>query len=140
MSQTLRSIMRADPVTIETDEPVSRAAELMRDHDIGDVLVLEEGTLVGILTDRDIVVRAVASHEGSLATVPCGSICSDHVVRLGPEDTFDDAATVMADNALRRVPVVENERVVGIVSLGDLAVEAEEASVLAEISAAPPHV
>ncbi len=141
MTQTLRSIMNTEPISVDATEPVTRAAVLMRDHDIGDVLVTDRGRLVGILTDRDIVVRAVAADEASTSIdgTMCGQVCTTSVIRLSPDDTFDDAATVMADNALRRVPVVDGEEIVGIISLGDLAVEADPESVLSEISAAPPH-
>ncbi len=138
MTQTLREIMQTDPVTVESTDAVVRAADLMRDNDIGDVLVTDQGKLVGILTDRDIVIRAVAGSSGTVDAM-CGQVCTNSVIRLSPDDTFDDAAAVMADNALRRVPVVEGEQIVGIITLGDLAVEADPDSVLSEISAAPPH-
>ena len=119
------------------DATVADAAQQMRELDIGDVLVEQEGRLAGIVTDRDIVVRAIA--EGRDVTSKLGDIVSSEVVCITPAERSDDAIRLMRERALRRVPVIENGRPVGIVSLGDLAGERDPRSVLGEISSAPPN-
>lgn len=100
-------------------------------------LIVQGGMLTGIVTDRDLVVRAIA--EGRDATSTLGDIVSSEVVSITPTDSADDAIRLMRERALRRVPVVEDGRPVGIVSLGDLAGERDPRSVLGEISTAPPN-
>ena len=110
----------------------------MRDGNIGDVVVLEDGQVRGILTDRDIVIRALAEGmDPSRTTV--GEVCSRELTTLSPTDSIAQAVSIMRDKAIRRLPVVEGGRPVGIVSLGDLAVEREPDSALGGISAAPPN-
>ena len=138
MAQYLREIMTQKPVTLETRDTVTAAARSMRDGNIGDVVVLESGKVQGILTDRDIVVRALAEGRDPART-SVGDICSRELTTLSPTDTIEDAVKIMRDKAIRRLPVVEGGRPVGIVSLGDLAVERDPESALGGISAAPPN-
>ena len=110
----------------------------MRDENIGAVVVEEDGKFCGIVTDRDIVVRALASgHDGK---ADLGSVCSKEITALSVEHTDEDAVELMRAKSIRRLPVMENGRVVGIVSLGDLAIERDPRSVLAGISSAPANV
>jgi CBS domain-containing protein len=111
----------------------------MREHDIGDVVVLEDRRLGGILTDRDIVVRALAEGRDPEKT-KVGDICSRDLTTVSPTDSVGYAVRLMRAKAIRRLPVVEEGQVVGIVSLGDMAIEKDRRSVLGEISAAPPNV
>jgi CBS domain-containing protein len=136
MARTIREVMTPDPVTLEADATLAEAARAMQKHDIGDVLVTRDGRLQGILTDRDIVVRAVAQDLPTSGRV--GDIVSDNPMTVSPNDSVDTAIGLMRDNAIRRLPVVENERPVGIVSLGDLAEDRDPQSVLGQISSAPP--
>jgi CBS domain-containing protein len=130
--------MTPNPATVPATATVADAARLMRDDHIGDVIVMDDSHICGIVTDRDIAVRAVA--EGKDPTkFPIGSICSKELVTARPDDTVDDAARLMREKALRRLPVVEGDQPVGIVSIGDLAVERDDKSALADISAAPPN-
>ena len=134
----VREIMTPDPLTIELNEPVAAAAKAMRDHDIGPVLVTEQGQLRGMLTDRDIVVRAVASgKDPQQCTV--GEICTCDPVTVEVDAPVEQAIELMRREAIRRVPVVENNRPVGILSIGDLAIERDSDSALADISQAPPN-
>jgi CBS domain-containing protein len=110
----------------------------MRDGSIGDVVVLEDGQVRGILTDWDIVVRVLAEGRDPAGTT-VGEICSRELTTLSPTNAIADAVAVMRDKAIRRLPVVEGGRLVGMVSLGDLAVERDPESVLGGISAAPPN-
>jgi CBS domain-containing protein len=138
MARYLREIMTQRPVTVQVTDTVTAAARSMRDGNIGDVVVLEEDRIQGILTDRDIVVRALAEGRDPAQTT-VGEICSRELTTLSPADAIVEAVKIMRDKAIRRLPVVEGGRPVGIVSLGDLAVEADPESVLGGISAAPPN-
>jgi CBS domain-containing protein len=138
MARQLRDIMTQKPVTLQTSDTVTAAARSMRDGNIGDVVVLEDGRIQGILTDRDIVVRALAEGRDPERTT-VGQICSRELTTLSPDTPIEAAVKVMRDKAIRRLPVVEGERPVGIVSLGDLAVERDPESALGGISAAPPN-
>ena len=137
MAQTIQDVMTPDPTILPTTSTLADAARAMRDGDIGDVLVEQNGTLCGIVTDRDIVVRAVAEARDP-HDVRLGDICTPQVTALSPGDSVEDAVALMRRQALRRLPVCEQGRAVGIVSLGDLAVERDPGSALADISAAPP--
>jgi CBS domain-containing protein len=135
--QTLKDLMTPNPLTVSTDTPLVDAARAMRDRDIGDVIVTDGSSQVcGIVTDRDIVVRGIADGRDP-TTTKVGDICSADLVTLSPDDDVDQAVTVMRERALRRLPIVEDGRAVGIVSIGDLAMERDSSSALADISAAP---
>ncbi len=110
----------------------------MRNSNIGDVVVVDGQQICGILTDRDIVVRAVAQGLDPVST-PLKDICSRELTTLSPQDSLDHAVRLMREKAIRRLPVVENKRPVGIVSIGDLALERDRNSALGNISAAPPN-
>jgi CBS domain-containing protein len=137
MAKSIKDAMTTKPASLQANSTVADAAQQMRDLDIGDVLIEEGGRLAGIVTDRDLVVRAIA--EGRDITSKLGDIVSSEVVCITPSDTADDAIRLMRERALRRVPVVENGKPIGIVSLGDLAGERDPRSVLGEISTAPPN-
>jgi len=139
MAEYLREIMTQKPVTLQTSDTIVAAARSMRDANIGDVVVLENGQVCGILTDRDIVVRALAEGRDPARTT-VGDICSRELTTLSPQDTIGNAVAVMRDKAIRRLPVVAEGRPVGIVSLGDLALERDPQSALGAISAAPPNL
>jgi CBS domain-containing protein len=115
------------------------AAKEMKDNSIGVVVVEAGGKVCGIVTDRDIVVRCVAANEDIDSTM-LGSICSQDLVTLSPRDSVDKAIQLMKEEAIRRIPVVDNGKAVGIVSLGDLAQARDPKSVLGGISAAAPNV
>jgi CBS domain-containing protein len=138
MVRYLRDVMTQRPVTLQTTDTVIAAARSMRDGNIGDVVVVEEDRIQGILTDRDIVVRALAEGRDPARTT-VGEICSRELTTLSPTDGIGEAEKIMRDKAIRRLPVVEDGRPVGIVSLGDLAVEQNPESTLGGISAAPPN-
>jgi CBS domain-containing protein len=135
---SIREVMTTDPVTMPSEASVLEAARQMRDVGIGDVIVLEKERIFGILTDRDMVVRVVAEERDPEET-RLAEVCSRELTTLSPDDSIDRAIEVMRAKAVRRVPVVQNGRPVGIVSLGDLAVDRDPKSVLAQISAAPPN-
>jgi CBS domain-containing protein len=137
MGRTVEEIMTRDPRTVNADDPVIDAARIMRDSDIGDAVVMDGGQVTGIVTDRDIVVRGVA--EGIDAeSASVSDVCTTGVETIEPEASVDEALSLMREKDIRRLPVAKNGRPVGIISLGDLAVEREPDSTLADISAASP--
>jgi CBS domain-containing protein len=135
----VRDVMTAAPETVTLDTPLTAAARLMAEKDIGDVIVIEPGTerVAGIVTDRDIAIRAVAEGRNP-DTTTVEEIFSRDLVAADPADSVGHVIELMEDLKVRRLPVVEADRAVGIVSLGDLAVETNVGSALAEISAAAP--
>jgi CBS domain-containing protein len=137
-SQSVRSVMTVNPIGVEASAPAVDAARMMRDRHIGAVVVREGDQFRGLLTDRDIVVRAIAEGRDPAAT-RVSEICSREIATVRPEDSVDEAIRVMRQKTVRRLPVLEDGRAVGIVSLGDLAVERDRRSVLGEISGAPPN-
>jgi CBS domain-containing protein len=137
MAQTVEQIMTTNPRSVNVDDTVRDAAVVMRDSDIGDVIVVDDGQVTGILTDRDTVVRGVAEGRDAEST-SVSEICTTGIQAIEPDASVDDALRMMRDADVRRLPVVKNGRPVGIVSLGDLAVEREPDSTLADISAAAP--
>lgn len=139
MAQSIRDVMTPDPIVLPGSTPVVEAARRMRDEAIGDVLV-EDGDhqLRGMVTDRDIVVRAVADGI-DLSTATIGECCSGDLVTIGPDDSVDAAVQLMGERAIRRLPVVEEGRPVGVITIGDLAIEREPNSALADISEARPN-
>jgi CBS domain-containing protein len=139
MSTSVREVMTAAPVTIAASASIAEAAQAMRDSDIGDVIVLEESDeICGIVTDRDIALRAVAEARDANQT-KVGDICSRALVALSPDDSTGDAVRLMREKAVRRLPVVEAGKPVGIVTIGDLAIELDRDSALADISATKPN-
>lgn len=138
MAQSIREVMTPDPVTLQKTATIGDAAQAMKRSDIGDVLVVDGDTLCGIVTDRDIVVRAVAEGKDPGQT-KLGEICSQDVATLSPDDSVGDAVNTVRDRSIRRIPVIENGKPVGVVSLGDLAMERDPESALAEVSAAAPN-
>lgn len=137
-TNTIAAVMTKQPTVLESDSPVMDAARVMRDSDIGDVIVIEGGSVCGIVTDRDIVVRGIASGKDP-ATTRLGEICSKDVTTVSSDTPVEEAVRLMRDRAIRRLPVVDGDRPVGVVSLGDLAVEQDPSSALADISEAPPN-
>ncbi|GAA4901795.1 CBS domain-containing protein [Streptomonospora salina] len=133
MAEQIHEIMTQPPYTVPPETTLHEAAVIMRDKDIGDVLVTDGDSVLGILTDRDIVVRCVADGADCARSTARNAV-SEHPAVVGPRDDVDDAVHIMRSNAVRRLPVVDGGRPVGVVSLGDLAVERDPASVLAMVS------
>lgn len=123
---------------VRPDASLVEVAQLMRSQDIGDVLVAEGDRVVGLVTDRDIAVRAVADGVDPL-TVNAQSVCTADPVCVAPDDEVATAVELMRRHAVRRLPVVEDGRPVGIVSIGDVAVSQDPSSALADISRAEPN-
>lgn len=140
MTRKMRDIMSPAPECMASTESVSAAARAMRERGIGTVLVMEDGRLYGLVTDRDITVRVLAEDRDPLAT-RLGDICSTHLAVLGPDDDVAQAMRLVREQAVRRIPIVADGAPVGVVSIGDLALEADGGgSALSGVSAAPPNI
>ena len=117
----IRDVMTANPTTLTPADTIQSAARLMRDQDTGAVPVVENGRVIGMVTDRDIVVRAVA--EGDQSSRPVRDILTTNLVSVTSATSTGDAAELMSENQVRRLPVIDNGVLVGIVSIGDIAVK-----------------
>lgn len=141
-SRPAADVMSTDLVTVRSKTTIADVARLMRDHDIGPVVVVDGESVFGIVTDRDITVRAVADGQDPEST-PVGDVATTSVTTIKPDDTLEDAAEAMRAQSVRRVVVAEGGRPLGILSLGDLAQTddaADEAGeALGDLSAAPPQ-
>lgn len=138
MTQIVRELMTPKPKTVDAGEPVANVAKVMRDQAVGAVVVLHGEKVKGIVTDRDIAIRAIAERKDPWNT-RVGEITSEDLAALSPDDPVDDAIKMMRAYAVRRLPVVEGGKPVGIVSIGDLAQDRDPTSALADISAAPAN-
>lgn len=118
----LKNIMTRDIAYVQRNTPVQEAARLMSQYNVGSIPVCDGDRIVGIVTDRDIVLRGVASNS-QVGGMTCGQIMTSNIVTASPDMDVHEAARIMADNQIRRLPVVDNGRLVGIVALGDLATE-----------------
>ena len=135
MARLVREVMSTEPVCITSNTTLIDVATQMREYDIGDVLVTEHEKIMGVVTDRDIVIRALAGGRDPASTT-AGEIASRELIMLAPEDSLDRAVDLMRENAVRRLPVCQDGRPIGMVSIGDLAIERDRHSALADISAA----
>jgi CBS domain-containing protein len=137
MAEFVKDVMTPGVVAVRPDASLVEAAQLMRAQNIGDVVVADGQDVVGVLTDRDITVRAVADGADPL-TVSARTVCTPDPLVVAPDDPVSAAVTLMREHAVRRLPVVENGLPVGIVTLGDLAEAQDPTSALADISRAEP--
>jgi CBS domain-containing protein len=138
MAQSIREIMTADPRTVETGATVADAARQMRDGDVGSVVVIENGAVAGIITDRDIAVRVVAQGLDPDAT-RVAEVATMRPVTLTVDQSVDDAIRLVREQNVRRIIVLQDGRPAGIVSLGDLAIERDTGSALADIASEPAN-
>ena len=138
MPQSIRELMTPDPRTVEPSATLQDAARRMTEDDIGAVLVEDGGSLAGILTDRDIVVRAVAEGRDPAST-RVSDVASRDVTALTVDQTVEDAIEIVRQENVRRIPVVQDGRPAGILSIGDLAIERDTGSALADISSEPAN-
>ena len=136
MSRTVGDVMTKDPKTLDEGAPLVAAAKLMRDDDIGTVIVTSGDEVRGILTDRDIVIRAVAD-DRDLAEVTVGEVCSPSVTTTTADEPVDQALRTMEQENVRRLPVIDGGRPVGLVSLGDLSEVTDTGNTMRDIAQAP---
>jgi CBS domain-containing protein len=134
MGAKVRDVMTPGPIGVDYHQSVGEAARIMRDWGVGAVLVIRDDLLYGLVTDRDLVVRAVAEAKGP--DEPVGPLSSGNLVGVNADADVDEAARLMREHAVRRLPVIEDGQVAGMVSMGDLALRDDPASALAELSLA----
>jgi CBS domain-containing protein len=120
MGKKIKDAMTSNPCSIDAEKPVSYAAKMMRDENVGLAPIVEGDRLVGTLTDRDIATRVVAEGRDPEST-KAGEVASRDVVTISPEQNLDEALRLMAEHQVRRLPVVENDRLVGVVAQADVA-------------------
>lgn len=139
MNSKVQDIMTPDPVGVYFDQTIADTARIMRDAQVGAVLVVNGESLAGVVTDRDLVVRGLAAGVGPDA--PVGPLCSPKLVGVAADADVAHAAHLIKENAVRRLPVIDGAgQIVGMVSMGDLAVSADGDSPLATISQAQPNI
>lgn len=115
-----KDVMTRDVATLGPSAPCAEAATLMRHEDCGSIPIVENGRLVGIVTDRDIVVRGIAAGKDA-RTAPVSEVMSADPVTIAPETDVKEAEEVMAQRQIRRLPVVEDGRLAGILVIGQIA-------------------
>lgn len=133
----VKDIMTRNVACLNPAATVVEAAQLMQKHNVGSIPVCDESGVVGIVTDRDIVVRNIA-HGKDPGQTPVRDVMTSQVIAVGPETDIRDVFGIMSQKKVRRLPVVENNQLVGIIALGDIATNApqdvEISSTLADIS------
>jgi CBS domain-containing protein len=133
----VKDIMTRNVAYINPASTVVEAAQLMQKHNVGSVPVCDENGIIGIVTDRDIIVRNIA-HGKDPHQTPVRDVMTSEVTSVGPETEIRDVFGIMSEKKIRRIPVVENNQLVGIVALGDVATSAKQdveiSSTLADIS------
>lgn len=133
----VRDIMTKNVAYVNPSSTVVEAAQLMQKHNVGSIPVMDQNGILGIVTDRDIVVRNVA-HNKSPQSTPVSDVMTSQVTTVSPDMDVDQVSSMMARQQIRRIPVVENNKLVGMVALGDLATNArsdmEASEALTEIS------
>jgi signal-transduction protein with cAMP-binding, CBS, and nucleotidyltransferase domain len=137
MNAKVRDVMTPGPIAVDYYQSIGDAARTMRDWGVGAVLVVHEQSLRGLVTDRDLVIRAVAESRGP--NEPVGPLSSGDLIEVNADDDTAVAVQLMREHAVRRLPVIEDGQVVGVVSLGDLALQDAPVSALAEVSKAQPN-
>lgn len=118
----VKDIMTTEIASLNTDDTIERAAQLMKQYDVGSIPVCSKDKIIGIVTDRDIAVRCVASGWDIKQQRVQDIMTTDPVVG-SPEMNVNDAAKIMSDRQIRRLPIVDNNSLVGIVALGDISLE-----------------
>ena len=138
MAKTVADVMTKDPVAMSADSSVVEAAKAMSDFRIGSVVVMEMDKPCGIVTDRDIAVKAVAT-GGDPSTTRLADICSRDLAAVRPDQSVDDAVKVMKSHDVKRVLVMTDSKLEGIVSLGDLTSRGMGEDVQDDLSKAEPN-
>ena len=138
MDAKVRDVMTPGPIGVDYYQTVGEAARTMRDWGVGAVLVVNDQSLHGLVADRDLVIRAVAEAKGT--DEPVGPLSSGSLIGVDADADAGEAVRLMRENAVRRLPVIKDGEVAGIVSLGDLAMQDDSASALAEVSKATANL
>ncbi|MBD1382286.1 CBS domain-containing protein [Bacillus sp. IB182487] len=115
---TIRECMSQNVATVSSNQTVKEAAALMSQYNVGSIPVVDNGQIKGIITDRDITLRSTA--QGQDGNIPVSSVMSSNIISGSPDMSLEEASQLMAQNQIRRLPVIENNQIVGMVALGDL--------------------
>ena len=126
-------VMTREPVILPPTATCGEAATLMKQEDCGSIPIVDDGRLIGIVTDRDIVLGAVAAGKDPKST-PVSAVMSADPVTVSPDSDTEEASRIMAERQIRRVPVVRDGRLEGLIVIGQLARREDEGAVLKEIS------
>lgn len=118
----VKDVMTKTLATLSPEDTVERAAQMMREHNVGSLPICQEDKVIGIITDRDVALRSAAEGENAQRQT-VRDIMSSNPVIVSPEIEAKEAARIMSERQIRRLPVVENNSLVGMLSLGDLSVE-----------------
>lgn len=132
MDAKVRDVMTPGPIGVGYYQSIGEAARTMRDWGVGAILVVNDQSLCGLVTDRDLVVRAVAEARGP--DEPVGPLSSGDLVGVDVDADAAEAARLMRENAVRRLPVIEDGQVAGMISVGDLVIQDDPRSALAALS------
>ena len=138
MDAKVRDVMTPGPIGVDYYQSIGEAARTMRDWGVGAVLVVNDQSLYGLITDRDLVVRAVAEAKGP--DEPVGPLSSGDLIGVDVDADTGEAVRLMREYAVGRLPVIEDGQVAGMVSMGDLALQDDSASALAGLSKATSNV
>jgi CBS domain-containing protein len=125
MGKIIRDVMTPSPQTVQAGSPATEAAKLMKEAHAGMIPVVENGRLLGAVTDRDIVLRVVAEGKDPMSTT-AGDIASIDLITVTPDQDLDEAMKLMARHQIRRLPVVEDGRLIGVVAQADVARAGDE--------------
>jgi signal-transduction protein with cAMP-binding, CBS, and nucleotidyltransferase domain len=136
MDAKVRDVMTPGPIGVDYHQSIGEAARTMRDWGVGAVLVVSDQALHGLVTDRDLVVRAVAEARGP--NEPVGPLSSGDLIGVDADADASESARLMRENAVRRLPVIEDGQVAGVVSMGDLAMHDDPGAVLARVDGSAP--
>ncbi|AKL83655.1 CBS domain-containing protein [Bacillus atrophaeus] len=117
---SISNSMTKQVATVSSTQTIQEAAALMHQHNVGAIPVVDQGVLQGMLTDRDIALRTTA--QGRDGQTPVSEVMSSNVISGNPNMSLEEASELMAQHQIRRLPIVDNNNLVGIVALGDLAV------------------
>ena len=139
MAKDIREVMTPEPRTVKSSDSIVDAARAMREQGFGVAIVAEDGKIRGLVTDRDIVVRAVAEARDPSRTTVADVASKEEISTVTPDQELGEAVQLMGERHVRRLPVVEDGKPVGVVSMGDLTIERDLSWALADISAAPPN-
>ncbi len=134
----VKNAMHRGVCSMPSDAPLASVADRMRREDVGAIAIVDDGVLVGIVTDRDIVVRGLADRP-DVSRLVARDVMSEDLVACEPNDDVDDAARRMAHARVRRLPVLEHGRVVGMLSLGDVSHNADEDDLADLVKAVAAH-
>lgn len=118
----INNIMTKNIVSLQSEDTIEHAAQLMKEHGVGSLPICNEGKVIGIVTDRDIALRSVATGE-NIKNQTVRDIMTSNPVTISPSISATEAAKIMSEKQIRRLPVVENKNLVGMVSLGDISTE-----------------